>query len=64
MGLSGLTDNLIKGKEDIMFLMHDSATCENTVKALPAILDELIKRGYQFETINQYSPTFHHTVQN
>lgn len=54
----------IEGKEDIMFLMHDSATCENTVKALPAILDELIKRGYQFETINQYSPTFHHTVQN
>lgn len=54
----------IEGKEDVMFLMHDSITCQNTVKALPYILDHLIKKGYQFETINQYSPTFHHTVQN
>lgn len=54
----------IEGKEDIMFLMHDSESCENTVKALPDILDYLIKKGYQFETINQYSPTFHHSVQN
>lgn len=54
----------IEGKEDVMFLMHDSITCQNTVKALPYILDYLIKKGYQFETINQYSPTFHHTVQN
>lgn len=54
----------IEGKEDIMFLMHDSETCDNTVEALPDIIDYLIKEGYQFETINQYSPTFHHTVQN
>ena len=47
-----------------MFLMHDSETCDNTVEALPDIIDYLIKEGYQFETINQYSPTFHHTVQN
>lgn len=54
----------IDGKEDVMFLMHDSESCDNTVKALPDIIDYLIKKGYQFETINQYSPTFHHTVQN
>lgn len=54
----------IGDQEDIMFLMHDSSGQSNTVKALPAILDQLIKKGYQFEAIHQYSPTFHHTVQN
>ncbi|WP_044600437.1 polysaccharide deacetylase [Candidatus Stoquefichus massiliensis] len=54
----------IGDQEDIMFLMHDSSGQSNTVKSLPAILDHLIKKGYQFEAINQYSPTFHHTVQN
>lgn len=54
----------VNGQEDIMFLMHDSANQGNTVKALPAILDYLIKKGYQFEVVDQYSPTFHHTVQN
>lgn len=54
----------IGDKEDIMFLMHDSASQDNTVKALPSILDYLIKKGYQFEAISEYSPTFHHTVQN
>lgn len=54
----------VNNQEDIMFLMHDSAGCENTVKALPGILDYLIKKGYKFETIEEYSPTFHHSVQN
>lgn len=54
----------VKGQEDVMFLMHDSAAQNNTVKALPAILDYLIKQGYQFEAIDNTSPTFHHTVQN
>lgn len=51
-------------KEDIMFLMHDSASQSHTVTALPAIIDYLLKKGYQFEAIDQTSPTFHHTVQN
>lgn len=54
----------MEGYEDIMFLMHDSATCTNTVKTLPAIIDELIRRGYRFEAIDKYSPTFHHTIHN
>lgn len=53
-----------QGKEDIMFLMHDSASCVNTVKALPDILDYLIEQGYVFEVISEYSPTFHHIVKN
>jgi len=65
--VSGLKKKAIEevnGQEDIMFLMHDSASCENTVKALPAILDYLIDQGYQFYAIEEDSPTFHHTVQN
>ena len=51
-------------QEDIMFLMHDSGTQENTVKALPAILDYLIEQGYVFQILDETSPTFHHHVQN
>ncbi|MFR7590126.1 MAG: polysaccharide deacetylase family protein [Longibaculum sp.] len=54
----------IGDKEDIMFLMHDSANQENTVKALPSIIEYLIKKGYQFEAVENDTPTFHHTVQN
>ncbi len=52
------------GQEDIMFLMHDSASCANTVKALPTILDYLLDQGYVFDVISDYSPTFHHSIQN
>lgn len=65
--VDGLIDKALEeidGKEDIMFLMHDSGTQDNTVKALPDILDELIERGYEFKTIDDTSPTFHHSVQN
>ena len=51
-------------QEDIMFLMHDSGTQENTVKALPDILDYLIEQGYVFQVLDETSPTFHHHVQN
>ena len=51
----------VEGLEDVMILMHDSASCENTVKALP---DILIAEGYEFKVIDHYSPTFHHTVHN
>lgn len=51
-------------QEDIMFLMHDSELCENTIKVLPDIIEELMKRGFIFEAICKDTPTFHHTVQN
>jgi len=54
----------IQGKEDIMFLMHDSASCENTIKALPSIIDYLIDKGYRFEAIDDTTPTFHHPIHN
>ena len=63
-GLKKKAIESIGDKEDIMFLMHDSGACDNTVKALPDILDYLIKKGYEFYPIDEKSPTFHHTVQN
>ena len=54
----------IGDKEDIMFLMHDSANREETVKALPAIIEYLKKKDYEFKVIEEKSPTFHHTIQN
>ena len=41
-GLIKKAKDEVQGKEDIMFLMHDSASCVNTVEALPDILDYLI----------------------
>lgn len=63
-GLKKKAIESIGDKEDIMFLMHDSGACDNTVKALPEILDYLIQQGYTFYPIDEHSPTFHHTVQN
>lgn len=54
----------MNGQEDIMFLMHDSASCSNTVKMLSSLIEELINQGYHFETVDKTSPTFHHHVQN
>lgn len=51
-------------KEDIMFLMHDGKHNEKTVEALPYLLDYLISKGYEFHVIDDYSPTFHHHIQN
>lgn len=63
-GLKSKAMEEIQGYEDIMFLMHDSAHCENTMKALPSIIEYLKKEGYEFKIIEDDSPTFHHTVQN
>lgn len=63
-GLKAKAIEEIGEKEDIMFLMHDSGTQTNTVKALPDILDYLIEKGYTFQVLDQTSPTFHHHVQN
>lgn len=41
-----------KGKEDLVILMHDSATKKVNIQALPQILDYLIAEGYTFDTLN------------
>lgn len=54
----------VKDQEDIMLLMHDGIQQDNTVKALPDIIEYLKKQDYEFKAVDTTSPTFHHTVQN
>lgn len=42
-----------KGKKHIVILMHDAATKQTTVDALPEILEYLKSEGYVFKTIDQ-----------
>lgn len=41
------------GKEDLVVLMHDSATKKVNIEALPQILDYLIGEGYTFSTLDK-----------
>ncbi|SFB05893.1 Peptidoglycan/xylan/chitin deacetylase, PgdA/CDA1 family [Clostridium frigidicarnis] len=49
-----LLDHLVKdveGKEKIVILMHDAATKETTLEALPSVLDYLKNNGYIFKIL-------------
>lgn len=43
----------IKGKKELIVLMHDTDTKINTVKALPEIIEHLISEGYVFKILEQ-----------
>lgn len=51
-GLMSRIKSSSKGKEDLVILMHDSATKKVNIKALPKILDYLIAEGYTFDTLD------------
>ncbi|MEG0527890.1 MAG: polysaccharide deacetylase family protein [Longicatena sp.] len=50
--------------DEVMLLMHDGAGNSATVKALPAIIEHLVKKGYTFKVINYETPVFHHHIAN
>lgn len=53
------------GSQDVvMLLMHDGAGNEETVKALPKILQYCKEQGYEFCAIDETTPVFHHHVYN
>lgn len=56
----------IKGKDEVMMLMHDGAGNGNTVQALDRILQELMAQGWEFRIIEESDdmPIFHHTIAN
>lgn len=54
---------VMPGRENIV-LMHDSATKEATLEALPMIIDYLIDNGYDLRALNEESATAHHKVSN
>lgn len=42
----------VKGRKEIIILMHDSDSKKSTVEALPEIIDYLISEGYEFRTLD------------
>lgn len=54
----------IRGKNEVMILMHDGTGNKNTVEALPIILKSMISQGYEFQVIDTSSAVFHHQIAN
>lgn len=42
-----------KNKEDLVILMHDSATKKINIEALPVIIEYLLSEGYTFKTLDK-----------
>lgn len=53
-GVSTITERVIKRTQPgSIILMHASDTCKQTTEALPIIISELKKQGYQFVTVSE-----------
>ena len=50
--------------ENVVMLCHDSSTKQETVKALPRIIEHYQKLGYTFEAIDRTTMVPHHGVNN
>lgn len=53
-----IVSNVLNGTEDqeqIVILLHDINSMKNTVRALPDIITGLKAKGYQFDSINEYT---------
>ena len=67
---NGLESIISKGKaqadgiHDLMLLCHDGTGNENTVKALPVLIEYYQSLGYQFAPVDDQTPGFHHRVFN
>lgn len=48
----------------VMLLFHDSRSKENTVEALPSIIEYYKNLGYEFRAIDRESFAPHHSVNN
>ena len=58
-----IRNNVLNGaadKNSACVLMHDSADKTTTVKALPEIIEGLMKMGYSFEPLSSESYGYHH----
>ncbi len=54
--------NGIEAQSSAVILMHDLKPA--TIAAMPRILEYCIARGYTFATLDAYSPTVHHGINN
>ena len=53
-----------EGYTNVMLLMHDSATKQATVDALPAIIENYQARGFTFKALDRSGFASHHGVNN
>ena len=42
----------LKDKKYVLILLHDGIINDETVRALPEIIDGLLEKGYGFKTLN------------
>lgn len=58
--------NEIKGKDEVIMLMHDGSANKNTVESLEEVLAEMISQGWVFKTIDEHGtlPVSHHHIAN
>ncbi len=63
-----ITDSVLasaSGHQRAFVLLHDSATCETTAQALPAVIEGLWERGYQFQPLtNAVQPVSYYSMQD
>lgn len=52
------------GKHDLMLLCHDGKGNQDTVEALPTLIEYYLDLGYEFKVIDDDTPTFHHHLAN
>lgn len=53
----------VKGKKQVVLLMHDGSGNKMTVEALPSIIEYYISQGYQFSAIDEKTPKIQHKLQ-
>lgn len=53
-----------KGINRIVMLMHDGRGSQESVKALPTIIEYYQSLGYEFKAIDENAPTAHHKIAN
>lgn len=51
-------------QDTIVLLMHDSASKDSTVEALPAIIEFYTNAGYEFRALDRKTPAPHHGIGN
>lgn len=56
----------IKGKKEVVMLLHDGTGNKNTVESLDAMLSEMVSQGWVFKTIGEHAtlPVSHHHIAN
>lgn len=67
LAVDDIVNNVIngaKGNDIICIHFHDTVDNENTIMALPIIIEKLKNEGYKFKALNRHSTNFKQTIVN